>query len=97
MGRDGGEEGLAGALPDGGARVHAQVAQAPEQPQPQGVERRQVLGPVLVLGPPGPVLVLGRQLRAQVLLDALAVLEEVVGDVPLENTGRCRLFVCFIA
>ena len=74
---DGGEEGLAGALPDGGARVDAQVAQPPEEPQPQRVKGRQ-LAP-LVLVPLLPV---------QVLLDALPVLEEVVRDVPLQTHGQ---------
>ena len=74
VGGDGGEECLSGALPDGGSRVHAQVAQTKEQPQPQGVKGRQL-----------PALLLRPLLAIQVLLDPLAILEEVVRDVPLHR------------
>ena len=86
VGGDGGEQGLAGALADGGPRVHAHLAQLGVETEPEAVEgRRRVEGPVERLALLQGLFLQHDLLPLQLVRDGLSPLEEVVRDVPLQG------------
>lgn len=89
MGRNGGEECLAGTLADGWPRVNTQLAQLGVQAEPETVEGRGwVEGPVQGHAPFLCLLLQQHLLPVQLLLNGFRPLEKVVRDVPLRTSKK---------